>query len=112
MSSSLVRVAIVHNTDEGCLLSHAVQAALSSHSSLKTLVADVQLLLSLPDLLQDASLADAWGSTSDPGELKKRLYSADTNSTITSQTHYSRTVLGLEAGQSALLSNGKVCQSV
>ena len=108
LSSQLVRVAIVHNTGEGCLLSRAVQAALSSHSSLEARVVGVQTLLSLPDSFQDSLFVDACNGTLDSEEMKRLLYSAETNSTITSQTHYSRTVLGLGAGQSALLSNGKV----
>lgn len=105
-----MRVAIIHNS-EGSFLSHAVQAALSSHSSLESLVAGVQALLSLPESTQDL-LLDACNSTLDSTEILELLYSAETNSTIEVHTRFSRTVLGLEAGQNALLSNGKVsfCQ--
>lgn len=107
LNTELVRVAIVHNS-EGSLVSHAVQAALSSHSSLESLLAGVQALLSLPESTQESSLVDVCNSTLDSDEILELLYSAATNSTIDAHTRFSRTVLGLEAGQNALLSNGKV----
>jgi hypothetical protein len=110
LSSELVRVAVVHNTEEdSALLSRAVQTILSSQSSLESVLTVVQTLLGLPDPIQEPALVEACrgilGSVDDVMEL---LYGAETNYTMDAHTRFSRTVVGLEAGQNAMLSNGKV----
>ncbi len=111
LRTEVVRVALVHS-NEGSLLSRAVQVALSSHSTMSSLFACLQGLLNLVEVVEVASVVDVCPRTLGANDAMELLFSAETNSSVAEHTLFSKTVLGLEAGQNALISNGKVYHDV
>ena len=101
-------MAIVHNGD--CLLSRAIQAALSSHHSVsESLVDFLEEILSMSEMAQVEDVVEiAKSSQLDSEKIKQLLFSHAVNSSLAEHLLFCRAVLDLQAGQNALLSNGKV----
>lgn len=108
--TELVRVAIVHSNG-GSLVSRAVQAALvHTQSVTSSLLSYLQAIFSLPGSAEIQQIIDiANNYTLDSDRIVDLLFGAEVNSTIAEHTIFSTIVLGLAAGQNALVSNGKVC---
>ena len=97
----------MHNTEDA-LLSRAVQALSSSNLKVEMLLSCLKTLLGLPAAVSRSSILDACNETLHSETMMQLLYSERTNSSIVQHAHFSRVVLGLGAGQNALISNGKV----
>lgn len=105
-------MAVVHSNDGVDIspLSRVVQAALSSQSSVPSILTYLQELLGVlesDDVNYLVNLASNY--TLDAEKLMEMLYSAQVNATIAEHAFFTKSVLGLEAGQNALIANGKAC---
>ena len=112
MTSDLVQVAFVHNpthSNEIPLIAKAIEAVMANLSVTKA-TALVSSLLELEGPLdQDDILSLAEEHGVKRNKMEQLLSESAVTGVIQDHIHFTRQVLQLEPGQTALLSNGKVC---
>lgn len=111
LTSDLFQVALVHNPSDSAspsLLARAVQALLSHVSPTKA----SPLISSLLDVEDPSDQAAIFSLASEAGveesKMEKLVSGEDVSKVIQDHVIFSRRVLEIEAGQTALVSNGKV----
>ena len=101
---------IVHNGEESpSSLTRAVQTALLEDLPMASIITYVQALLNVSEPITVSHVWNAAKSSNlQPEKIVEQLYSSQTNSSLSEQVLFSRTVLKLSAGQNTIICNGRV----